>query len=70
MWVERVPVEEFFNICICTFRAKRIRKALGGTGRQIGFMAAAALYSLENMVTRLHEDHDNVQRIANGMISP
>ena len=40
-------------------------KALGGGSRQIGFMAAAGIYALDNMVTRLQDDHDNIQIIAN-----
>lgn len=38
-------------------QARRHRKALGGGTRQMGVVAAAALYSLENHVERLAEDH-------------
>ncbi|WP_121666652.1 threonine aldolase family protein [Mesonia aquimarina] len=37
--------------------AMRVRKVLGGGMRQIGFMAAAGLYALENNIERLAEDH-------------
>lgn len=36
--------------------AIRIRKVLGGGMRQVGFMAAAGVYALENHVERLSED--------------
>jgi threonine aldolase len=45
-------------------RAKRIRKLFGGGMRQIGIIASAALYALENHVERLAEDHRNAQVIA------
>ena len=44
-------------------RARRMRKLLGGGMRQIGFMAAAGLYALENNVDRLAEDHAHALRI-------
>lgn len=39
--------------------ARRWRKAVGGGMRQVGFLAAAANYALDNLVERLQEDHDN-----------
>ena len=42
----------------------RVRKVLGGGMRQIGFMAAAGLYALENNVERLAEDHQRAQELA------
>jgi threonine aldolase len=44
-------------------RARRARKALGGTMRQAGFIAAAGLYALDNNIERLHEDHINSKTI-------
>lgn len=44
--------------------AIRVRKVLGGGMRQIGFMAAAAIYALENNVERLAEDHKRAMEIA------
>ncbi|MBD1586849.1 threonine aldolase family protein [Pseudomonas typographi] len=38
-------------------RARRLRRMLGGTQRQAGIMAAAGLYAVQNMVTRLSDDH-------------
>ncbi len=48
-------------------RAKRARKILGGAMRQAGVIAAAGLYSLENNVERLAEDHANAERLAKGL---
>ncbi|MAN59895.1 MAG: threonine aldolase [Flavobacteriaceae bacterium] len=44
--------------------AMRVRKVLGGGMRQIGYMAAAGLYALENHVERLVEDHRKAAEIA------
>ncbi len=43
--------------------AMRVRKVLGGGMRQIGFMAAAGLYALENHIDRLAEDHRRAREI-------
>ncbi len=43
--------------------AMRIRKVLGGGMRQIGFMAAAGLYALENNIERLEEDHQRAKEL-------
>ena len=40
---------------------------LGGSMRQSGVIAAAALYALEHNWDRLAEDHDNAQRLASGL---
>jgi len=50
-------------------RARRMRKALGGGMRQTGIIAAAAIYSLENIVPRLKDDHKNLRNIAQGIHS-
>ncbi|WP_378173167.1 threonine aldolase family protein [Aquimarina sp. SS2-1] len=44
-------------------KAIRIRKVLGGGMRQIGFMAAAGLYAVENHLDRLLEDHKRAKEI-------
>jgi threonine aldolase len=44
--------------------ARRHRKVFGGGMRQVGIIAAGALYALENHVARLAEDHDNAQILA------
>ena len=48
-------------------RARRVRKMLGGTMRQVGILGAAGLYALEHNVDRLAEDHANAERLAQGL---
>jgi threonine aldolase len=48
-------------------RARRLRKMLGGTMRQVGILGAAGLYALEHNVDRLAEDHANAERLAKGL---
>lgn len=45
-------------------RARRHRKVLGGGMRQVGIIAAGALYALEHHVDRLAEDHHKAQVLA------
>ncbi len=45
-------------------RARGYRKALGGGMRQAGVLAAAGLVALEEMTTRLGEDHANARLLA------
>jgi threonine aldolase len=47
--------------------ARRLRKRLGGAMRQVGILAAAALYALDNHVERLAEDHVNAKKLAAGL---
>jgi threonine aldolase len=47
--------------------ARSWRKLLGGGMRQAGVLAAAGLIALEAGPGRLHEDHDNAQRLARGL---
>ena len=49
------------------YRARRIRKALGGGMRQAGIIASAGIYSLDNMLDQIREDHKNAARLANGI---
>ena len=42
-------------------RARAFRKGLGGGMRQAGVLAAAGLIALEQMPSRLHEDHANAR---------
>ena len=44
-------------------RAHRARKLVGGGMRQIGVMAAAAMYALDHHVDRLADDHANAIRL-------
>ena len=50
-------------------KARRFRKLFGGGMRQAGIIAAGALYALEKHRDRLAEDHDNAQRLAQGLQS-
>jgi len=45
-------------------KARRLRKVLGGGMRQAGFLAAAGIYSLQNNVDRLKQDHFHAGEIA------
>jgi threonine aldolase len=47
--------------------AWRQKQMLGGSMRQSGVIAAAALYALDNNWDRLAEDHDNAHRLAAGL---
>lgn len=44
--------------------SRRVRKKLGGGLRQVGFMAAAGIYAMENHIGRLAEDHLHARQIA------
>lgn len=48
-------------------KARRTRKMLGGGMRQAGIIAAPGLVALESMIDRLKEDHQNAQRLAQGL---
>ena len=45
-------------------KARRLRKGLGGGMRQAGILASAGIFALDNMVNRLHKDHENALIIA------
>lgn len=47
-------------------RAWRVRRRLGGGMRQVGLLAAAALYALRHNLQRLHEDHRRARWLAEG----
>jgi threonine aldolase len=44
-------------------KALRIRKLFGGAMRQVGFLAAAGIYALDNHINRLAEDHQKAKEI-------
>ncbi len=48
-------------------RAHRVRKMLGGGMRQVGGLAAAALYALDHHVARMADDHALAARLAEGL---
>ncbi|MBN4085120.1 aminotransferase class I/II-fold pyridoxal phosphate-dependent enzyme [Flavobacteriaceae bacterium AH-315-B10] len=47
--------------------AIRIRKIFGGGMRQVGYLAAAGLYALDNNIERLTEDHKKAMEIGEGL---
>ena len=49
------------------YHARRNRKALGGGMRQAGIIAAAGIVSLDKMITRIQEDHQIIQILADGI---
>ncbi|MCK5362602.1 MAG: low-specificity L-threonine aldolase, partial [Gammaproteobacteria bacterium] len=48
-------------------QARIVRKRLGGGMRQVGVLAGAGLYALEQHVDRLADDHANAQQLADGL---
>jgi len=49
------------------YRARRIRKQLGGGMRQAGILAAAGIVALDEMIERLAEDHYRAGLLATGL---
>lgn len=49
------------------YKARRLRKQLGGGMRQAGVLAAAGIIAIEKMSLRLGEDHARARRLAEGM---
>ncbi len=47
--------------------ARRNRKMFGGGMRQVGLIAAAGIYAIENNFNRLIEDHRNAKALAQGL---
>lgn len=45
-------------------KARRARKLFGGGMRQIGYLAAGALYAIEHQMMRLADDHQNAKILA------
>jgi threonine aldolase len=50
-------------------KARRIRKVLGGGMRQVGFLAAAGIYALDNHVERLAIDHQHAKALESTLLS-
>lgn len=48
-------------------RARHIRQRIGGAVRHIGYMAAAGVIALEEMIPRIAEDHRNAARLRDGL---
>ncbi|MGI5243228.1 threonine aldolase family protein [Dactylosporangium sp. CA-139066] len=56
-------------------RARQLRKRLGGTMRQAGFLAAAGIYAIDHHLARLADDHHRAATIAaalqaHGVVDP
>lgn len=49
------------------YKARRIRKVLGGGMRQAGYLAAACLYGLEHNRKKLETDHRHAKQIAESL---
>ena len=47
--------------------ARRVRKSIGGGMRQTGVISAPGIVSLNNMVSRLKDDHRHAMQLANGI---
>jgi threonine aldolase len=50
-------------------KARRIRKVFGGGMRQSGYLAAAAIYAINNNINRLKEDHRRAKELASHLAS-
>ena len=48
-------------------KARRVRKVIGGGMRQVGMLAAAGIYALENNIQRLTVDHQHADLLAEGL---
>jgi threonine aldolase len=48
-------------------KARRIRKVFGGGMRQVGYLAAACIYALDNNVQRLEQDHHHAKLLAEAL---
>jgi threonine aldolase len=49
------------------YKARRLRKQLGGAMRQAGILAAAGIIAIEKMSLRLAEDHTHARDLAEGL---
>lgn len=49
--------------------ARRVKQRLGGGMRQAGVIAAPGIIALTKMVKRLHEDHENAEKMRSGLES-
>lgn len=47
--------------------ARRVRKMFGGGMRQVGMIAAAAIFAIDHNLSRLAEDHDNAWYLAEAL---
>ena len=49
--------------------ARKYRKIFGGGMRQVGILAAGALFALEHNIERLKEDHEKAKLLAEQLVS-
>ena len=49
------------------YKARRMRKVLGGGMRQAGIIAAAGIFSLDTMIDQIKEDHNHIQLLVEGI---
>ena len=45
------------------YKARRTRKLMGGGMRQVGYLAAAGIYALDNNIKRLKDDHKRAKHL-------
>jgi len=50
-------------------KALRIRKMMGGGMRQVGYLAAACIYALDNNVERLADDHTRAKKLGESLLN-
>jgi threonine aldolase len=50
-------------------KARRVRKMFGGGMRQVGIIAAGALYALEHNLSRIADDHVRAKRLAKNLLA-
>jgi threonine aldolase len=50
-------------------KALRIRKMMGGGMRQVGYLAAACIYALDNNIDRLADDHERAKQLGDKLKS-
>ena len=48
-------------------KARRVRKVFGGAMRQVGYIAAAGIYALDNNINRLKDDHNRAKKIESAL---
>lgn len=63
----RLPVlsNNLFNkTFVLSFKARRLRKTLGGGMRQVGVLCAAALVAIQENIVKLEGDHENAKILA------
>ena len=60
-------VQSSWEVKSLLIKARKYRKWYGGGLHQSGYMAAAALFAIQNNVTRLVNDHKHAKELANSL---